>query len=412
MNKVFQLINKLGFGNQCLLALILGAFFGLLAPLQWVDALSPIGDAFLQLLRMIIVPITFVLIVTSFTRLENIAKIKQLGGRTLFWFLMTALIAATVGLSVALWINPGAGFHQVLTVDTLDPIPSLKQIFLDMIPGNLIEQISRGKVIPVIIFGILFAISLTLCGEEAIVVKRFFDGMAKILFKMTRWVIRLSPIGIFVFISAVTAHYGVSSLIPFLKFILAVYVACAIQLLVYGVLLITVCRVNPILFVQNAWPMLLTAFTTSSSLATLPVTLDTLVKRIGVSEQVASFVAPLGANAKMDGCGAIYPAIICIFTATIFQIPLDWHQYLLIVITAAIATIGTAGVPGSAVVMTMLVLSSIGLPFAGLAMVIGIDKVVDMMRTTVNVAGTAVCASLVASNTGETILQLQPEYAK
>ncbi|MBA3661876.1 MAG: dicarboxylate/amino acid:cation symporter [Gammaproteobacteria bacterium] len=395
------------FGNQCLIALILGALFGMIAPLQWVDALTPLGDAFIQLLKMIIIPITFILIVTSFTKLENISQIKELGGKTLFWFLTTAIIAALVGLLTALWINPGQGFHEVLPIDLKQP-PALSQIFLDMVPGNLFDQIARGKVIPVIIFGILFAIALTLCKEEALIVRQFFDGLAKVFYKITRWIIRLSPIGIFVFISAVSAHYGITSLIPFGKFILTVYLACLIQLVIYGILLFGVCRTNPLKFTHLAWPMLLTAFTTSSSLATLPVTLDVLIKRLGISEQVASFVAPLGANAKMDGCGAIYPAIICIFTATLFQIPLDWHQYLIIVITATVASIGTAGVPGSAMVMTMVVLSNLGLPFAGLAMVMGIDKIIDMMRTTVNVAGTAVCATLVAAHTLPSTDETQP----
>lgn len=399
---------KPGFGNQCLLALIFGALFGMIAPSSYVDSLTPIGNAYLQLLKMVIVPITFFLIVTSFTQLENIAKIKALGGRTLFWFLLTAVIAATVGLLMALWINPGEGFQQDFLPGNLRQAPPLSQIFLDMVPGNLIEQIARGKVIPVIIFAVLFAIALTLCGDEVTVVRQFFSGVAKVLFKITRWIVRLSPIGIFVFIAEVTAHYGLTSLIPFGKFILTMYAACLVQLGVYAVLLITICHVNPIQFVRRAWPMLLTAFTTSSSLATLPVTLETLVKRIGVSEQVASFVAPLGANAKMDGCGAIFPAVICVFTASLFQIPLDWQHCLIIVITAAIATIGTAGVPGSAVVMTILVLTSIGFPLAGLAMVIGIDKIIDMMRTMVNVAGSAVCATIVASTTGEELMLESP----
>lgn len=401
-------MTKLGFGNQCILALLLGAVFGIIAPTAWTDALSPIGDAFLQLLKMIIVPITFVLIVTSFTRLKDVSKIKLLGGKTLFWFLTTAVIAATVGLLTALWINPGQGFPQSLATAPLKPTPAISEIFLDMVPGNLFDQIARGKVIPVIIFGILFAVALTLCGDEAKTVRQFFDGLTKVFFKITRWVIRLSPIAIFVFIAEVTARYGITSLVPFAKFILAVYLACFIQLGVYATLLISVCRMNPIKFARAAWPMLLTAFTTSSSLATLPVTLDTLIKRIGIPEQIASFVAPLGANAKMDGCGAIFPAIICIFTATLFHIPLSWHDYLLIIITAAITTIGTAGVPGSAVVMTMIVLSSLGLPFTGLAMVIGIDKIIDMMRTTVNVTGTAVCTVIVATTSEEKIKELSP----
>lgn len=393
------MLNKIGFGNQCLLALFLGISFGLIVPANVVDYLAPIGLAYLQLLKMIIIPISFVLIVTSFTRLGSLSRIQLLGTRTLFWFLTTAIIAASIGLCTALWMDPGAGFYNSLPLPLMEQTPPFSQILLDMVPGNLFDQMSRGKVIPIIIFAVLFAVAITACGDEVIAVKQFFDALAKVISKITRWVIKLTPIGIFVFIAQVAAHYGIASLLPFAKFILTVYLACGLQILAYCLLLTVVCKRNPLKFFALAWPMLLTAFTTSSSLATLPMTLDTLVKRLGVSEQIATFVAPLGANAKMDGCGAIYPAILCIFTASIFGLHLDWHQYLLIVISAVLTTIGTAGVPGAAVVMSMVVLSSLGFPLAGLAMVIGIDKTVDTIRTTINVAGTAVCATLVAHST-------------
>lgn len=386
-----------GFGMQCFLALILGAIFGEFAPSAWVSFIQPIGKAFLQLLEMIILPVTFVMVVTSFTRLETVAHIRRLGFKTLFWFLVTAVIAASIGLLTALWLNPGQGFDQGIATVPLRELPVASHVFLDMVPGNLIDQMARGKVIPIIIFAVLFALALTLCGEEAVIVKDFFSGLAKVLMKITRWVIRLSPIGIFVFISNVTNHYGITNLLPFARFILNVYLACIIQLMVYGFLLAVVARVNPFVFVYRSWPAMLTAFTTSSSLATLPVTLETLIRRLGVPEQVASFVGPLGANAKMDGCGAIYPVIVAIFTASLLHLSWGWPQYLLIVVTATIATIGTAGVPGTAMVMSMVVLSSVGLPFTGLAMVMGIDKIIDMMRTLVNVSGTLVTATLIAT---------------
>jgi len=385
-----------GFGMQCFLALLLGAVFGEFAQSSWVTAIQPIGKAFLQLLEMVILPVTFVMVVTSVTRLETVAHIKSLGIKTLFWFLITALIAALVGLFSALWFNPGHGFDPNLAAVPLRELPNASSVFLDMIPGNLIDQMSRGKVIPIIIFAVLFALSLTLCGEEALAVKDFFNGLAKVLMKITRWIIRLSPIGIFVFIANVTNRYGINNLLPFVNFIATVYFACFVQLIIYGILLKTVAGINPLVFARKAWPAMLTAFTTSSSLATLPVTLETLIRRIGVPEQVASFVAPLGANAKMDGCGAIYPIIVTIFTVSLLHISWGWQQYLLVVIISAIATIGTAGVPGTAVVMSMVVLSSMGLPFTGLAMVMGMDKIIDMMRTLVNVTGTLVTATLIA----------------
>ncbi|MDX1900616.1 MAG: dicarboxylate/amino acid:cation symporter [Gammaproteobacteria bacterium] len=385
-----------GFGIQCLIALGLGALFGEVAAPSWVNALQPIGKAFLQLLEMVILPVTFTMVVTSFTRLETVAHIRRLGLRTLFWFLVTAAIAATVGLFTSLWLDPGYHFNSGLAPVSLRDLPTASAVFLDMVPGNLVDQMARGKVIPVIIFAVLFSLALMMGGEETGSVKEFFDGLAKIMMKITRWVIRLSPIGIFVFIASVTNRYGFANLMPFARFIINVYFACFIQLFIYGILLLVFARVNPIQFAIKAWPALLTAFTTSSSLATLPVTLETLIQRLKVPEQTASFVAPLGANAKMDGCGAIYPVIVAIFTASLFHISLGWQQYLMIACVATITTIGTAGVPGSAVVMSMVVLSSMGLPFTGLAMVMGMDKIIDMMRTLVNVSGTLVTATLIS----------------
>lgn len=397
----------LGFSNQCFLALSLGIIFGYAAPISWVDYLAPIGTAFLQLLKMIIIPVAFTLIVTSFTKLENVVNIKRLSGKTFFWFGITSLIAACIGLFSVLLLDPAHGFEHGLPMETLKQTSSVSQLLLGILPNNLFEQAAQGKVVPIIIFAIIFGIALTICGKEAVVVQNFFEGLSKILLKIISWIIRLSPIGIFVFISGVIAHWGLSSLLPFAKFIMTVCFACALQLIIYAILLISICRINPIEFAYKAWPMLVMAFTTSSSLATLPLTMQTLIHRMGVPEKIASFVAPLGANAKMDACGAIYPVIICIFTATLFQIHLNWEQYLLIVSLAALASMGTAGVPSSAIVTAMVVLSSIGLPLTGLALVIGIDRILDMMRTTINVTGTAVCANLVAAQYSEPIMETE-----
>lgn len=403
---------KISFSYQCFIALTLGIAFGSFAPLAWVDAILPAGTIFLQSLKMIVIPIVFVLIVTCFAKLENVANIKALSSKTFFWFMTTALIAAGIGLFSVLLINPAQGFDLGITPGTAAPLqkpPVVGQMVLDLLPSNLFDQAAHGKVAPIAIFAILFAIALTVCGKEAVVVKDFFEGVAKILLKITHWIICLAPIGIFAFISNVIAHFGVASLLPFGKFILTVCLACLMQLCVYAVLLFTCARVNPLDFAKKAWPMFVTAFTTSSSLATLPLTIEVLTLRMGVPEKIASFVAPLGANAKMDACGAIYPVVVCMFTATLFQIPLDWHQILLLVIIAAIATIGTAGVPSSALVTAMVVLSAMNLPLTGLALVIGIDRILDMLRTTINVTGTAVCSVLVAAQSAQSVEQLEKE---
>lgn len=390
-------MRKLGFGNQCLLALVLGLVAGHYLPQKVVDFIVPFGDGFLQLLKLIIVPLTFSTIVASFSKLEDMSLVKRLGSRTLLWFVITALCAATVGIIVGKIINPGNGLTLALAATDYQPrqIPTISSTFLDMLPGNLIAQIANGKVIPVIIFAIFFGLALTSTGERGRTVRSFFDEFSLVMFKITRKIIRLSPYGIFALLTAVGNEYGLDTLLPLGKFIVAIYVACFIQLIIYALLISVVAKRNPIRFFKEFWPAMITAFTTSSSLGTLPVTLETLVDRVRVSERVAGFVAPLGATMKMDGCGAIYPAIVCILTAQVFGIDLSATQYLLIALTAAVATIGTAGVPGTASIMATVVLTSVGLPLEGLALVIGIDKIIDMMRTMTNVTGTGVCATLV-----------------
>ena len=390
-------MRKLGFGNQCLLALVLGLIAGRYLPQKSVDFIIPFGDAFLKLLKLVIIPLTFSTIVSSFAKLDDINLVKRLGSKTLLWFMITAIIAACVGICIGTLFNPGAGLSLTQTASAYQPreIPSISGTFLDMVPGNLIGQIADGKVIPVIVFAIFFGLGLTSIGEKGKTVRTFFEEFSQVMFKITRKIIRLSPYGIFALLVPIGNQYGIATLLPLGKFIVAIYVACAVQLVVYGFLLAFFAKRNPFSFFKQFWPAMITGFTTSSSLGTLPVTMETLVDRVKISDRVAGFVAPLGATMKMDGCGAIYPAIVCILTAQIFGIDLSIQQYVLIAITAAIATIGTAGVPGTASIMATVVLTSVGLPLQGLALVIGIDKVIDMMRTMTNVTGTGVCATIV-----------------
>lgn len=398
---------KIGFGNQCLLALVLGLVLGHLLPTNIVNGISPIGDAFLKLLKLVIVPLTFSTIVASFSKLESITLVKKLGTTTLIWFVITALIASSVGVVIGSLFSPGNNLHldpKVVAHYVPREIPTIASTLLNMVPGNLIQDIAEGRVIPVIVFAIFFGIALTSLQDKGKHVRVFFDEFSLVMFKITRVIIRLSPIGIFALVAPIGNEYGLDTLLPLVKFIAAIYLACAIQIVVYAVLITVVAKRNPLTFFKQFWPAMITAFTTSSSLGTLPVTLETLVDRVRIREQVAGFVAPLGATMKMDGCGAIYPAIVCILTANLFHLDLSTQQYIMIILTSAIATIGTAGVPGTASIMATVVLVSVGLPLEGLALVIGIDKVIDMMRTMTNVTGSGVCSVIVDSRYTEDIV--------
>lgn len=244
---------KLGFGNQCLLALVLGLVAGHFMPQNAVDVITPFGDAFLKLLKLIIIPLTFSTIVASFSKLDDIHLVQRLGTRTLIWFMLTAVIAASIGVLIGKLLNPGLGLNLSLAASDYQPrtIPSISGTFLDMLPGNLIGQIAEGKVIPVIIFAIFFGLALTSMGEKANTVRSFFDEFSHVMFKITRKIIRLSPYGIFALLVSVGNEYGIATLLPLGKFIVAIYIACALQLVVYAILIAIVAKRNPIKFFKQ-----------------------------------------------------------------------------------------------------------------------------------------------------------------
>lgn len=385
---------KIGFGTQCLLALVLGGIFGSVAPISWTMAIEPIGRGFIGLLYFIVIPLVFITILSSFSRLEGYHQAKNILGRTLFWFLFTAAIASVVGLIVGLWFDPGATIHfqDSEHIQQVREIPPFADILLNMLPGDILTQIINHQILPVIIAALLIGFALVKQAEHVPQIREILQQASLIMFQATRWILRLAPFGIFALIAQVTATYGWGAIKPLAWFVAAVYVACFIQLFVYGLIVWFYAGMKPWDFYRAVYPMQLTAFSTSSSLATLPVTINTLNTRLKIPESLTAFIAPLGSNMKMDACGAIYPMIVAIFTATMFSIDLTMYDYIVLLITATIATIGTAGVPGTASITATVVLASIGLPLEGLAIVIGIDKIIDMLRTAINVTGTAVTA--------------------
>jgi len=387
-------MHKFGYGTQCLLALILGALFGNYAPIAWTTFIEPVGQAFIQLLYFIVTPLIFLTLLASFSRLESYHQAKNILSRTLFWFLLTAAFASLVGLAIGLWFDPGAlmTLEDGMKFDQVREVPPFADILLNMLPGDILQQIINHQIIPVIIASVIVGFALVKHAEQAQRLRIVIQEASQVMFQVTRWILRLAPFGIFALIAQVTATYGWSAISPLVWFIVAIYVACFVQLIIYGLIIWIYAGMTPWKFYQAIYPMQLTAFSTSSSLATLPVTINTLNMRLKIPESLTAFIAPLGTTMKMDGCGAIYPMIVAIFTATVFQIDLTLYDYIVLLITATIATIGTAGVPGTASITATVVLASIGLPLEGLAIVIGIDKIIDVIRTTINVTGSAVTA--------------------
>ncbi len=265
---------------------------------------------------------------------------------------------------------------------------------------------ANGKVVPVLIFSIIIAIAIVHVGSkkpDAVQpIKHFFESFTHVMHQVTKYIIRLTPYGVFALIANMAANYGLDTLMPMIKVIMATYVALLIHfILTFGGLVAFVAKVNPLKFFRKAFPTIAVAFTTRSSYATLPVNLEVITKRIRVSDRIASFVAPLGATMNMNGCGGVWPAIVAVFVAGVYNIQLGISEYILIVLVSMISSVGVAGVPGPASISTTVVLTALGLPLEGLGLVLAIDAVVDMGRTAVNATGTTVTSLLVANSEGE-----------
>ncbi|CAH8768293.1 dicarboxylate/amino acid:cation symporter [Paenibacillus dendritiformis] len=400
--------NKVGFGLRVLLAMALGLTLGALFGPAASD-ISILGSLYVSLIKMVVMPLVFAAIITSITSVKDPAVLKKLGTKTIALFLITTAIAAVIGLGTALVIDPGSGIAQngdAAQDFQVREIPSFRQVILDLVPSNPINEMAQGKVVPVIIFAAFIAVAIIFEGtrnpERVQPVRSFFQSFSHIMFRVTKFVIRLTPYGVLGLMTSMSAKYGLSTLKELAWFIIAVYAACLIHMIItFGSLVAFGARVNPIRFFKKAYPTMAVAFTTRSSYATLPVNLEVITKRMKVSDRIASFVAPLGATINMNGCGGIYPAIVAVFIARVYGIDLNIADYLLIIGAATLASVGVAGVPGPASISTTVVLVQAGLPLEGFALVLGVDAIVDMARTTVNATGTTVASLLVASSEGE-----------
>ncbi|MCP2335531.1 dicarboxylate/amino acid:cation symporter [Actinomadura rupiterrae] len=386
---------KWQFWQQIVLSLVLGVAVGAAinnlssdggkVATDWLD---PFGDVYVSLLKIVVVPLVFAAIVVSIGKLRNVGNVVRLTGKTLGWFVVTSAISTAVGLAVAFLINPGKGLGQLASEKTeTDPV-TWTQVLHNLFPSNIVKAMSEGNVLGVVTFAVLFGAALVAVGERGERITALVDDLYGVMQKIVWWVVRLTPVGSFFLIGSVVATYGPSTLSPLAKFTGAIYLAVAIMLLVgYPILLRVFGRVSPIRFYRNSWPALQFAFVSSSSMATLPIAQRVQIERNGVQPEYASFAQPLGATIKFDGCGAIYPAVAAVFVAQYMHLHLGLADYLLIALAAVIGQLGTGGTPGPALVALTLTLTTVGLPLTAVGYLIAIDKIIDMARTTLNVAG-------------------------
>ncbi|USD37141.1 MULTISPECIES: dicarboxylate/amino acid:cation symporter [Ferrimonas] len=368
------------------------------------EYLKPIGSLFVNTIKMLIVPLVFCSLIVGVTSMQDTQKMGRIGLKSFVFYLGTTSIAITIGLALGYLLEPGAGVQIAGSMEAganlAKEAPSLAETLVNMIPTNPIAALAQGKILQVIVFAVALGIALVLIGDHGKPAIKLFESLAEAMYKLTDMVMNLAPYGVFALMAWVAGKYGLDVLLPLLKVIIAVYLGCALHIFgFYSLVLAGLSRISPIHFFRTISEAMAVAYTMSSSAGTLPASMK-CAKKLGVNKSISSFVLPLGTTINMDGT-ALYQGVCALFVAQLFGIDLTWVQYLTIIVTATLASIGTAGVPGAGLVMLTLVLTTVGLPLEGVALVAGIDRVLDMARTVVNVSGDLVATTVVAHSEGE-----------
>jgi len=381
---------------------VLGALAGWLMGPAAQTWFGPLGTIYVTLIRMIAVPLVLFAVINAVASLHGQKSVAALGGRTFLWFAATAALAVCVGLIVGLVLKPGHGLAglQMAADYTVREVPTPVQVLLDVVPSNPFKALAEGKILQVIFFAGLVGFALVKLGERTARLRALAGEASEAMIQVTRFVLETTPLGTFGLIAGLVGSYGFEKLLPLGNFVFALYLACALHIVfVYGGLLLAH-GLNPLKFFRGAASGMQVAFVSSSSFASMPVALRSVTHNLGVDRDYAAFAVPLGASIKMDGCGAIYPALTSVFVAQYFGLDLSVNQYFVILLASVLGSFGTAGVPGTAIVMVTLVLSAAGLPLEGIGLLVAIDRILDMMRTMTNVTGQMLVPVLVAKETG------------
>ncbi len=406
---------KLGLSTQIFISLLIGALFGVVIH-YWVPSsyikdtvivegvLYVVGQGFIRLMQMLVVPLVFCSLICGSMAIGDTKTLGKVGVKTIGFYLVTTALAVCVALGSALLINPGRGLDmdavQKGTVSSTTEATSLVDTLLNIIPKNPVQSMANGDMLPIIVFALFVGIMLAKLGTRGSVVANFFSQFNDVMMEMTMAIMKIAPIGVFCLIARTFATVGFSAFAPMLKYMGNVTLALAIQcLVVYQILLFVFTRLNPFKFIKKFLPVMGFAFSTATSNATIPMSIDTLSKKMGVSKQISSFTIPLGATINMDGT-SIMQGVAVIFIAQAYGIPLTIGNLATVVVTATLASIGTAGVPSVGLVTLAMVLNSVGLPTEGIALIMGIDRILDMIRTAVNITGDAVCTTIVCHQEG------------
>jgi Na+/H+-dicarboxylate symporter len=400
--------------TSILLAMLLGGIFGGIFNVFFMDitplkiflidnSFEVLGQIFINLLKMLVVPLVFVSLVCGVAALGDVSKLGRLGGKALLFYLLTTALAISTALILAFLVAPGKNFDFTNTTTTefiANETPSLAQTIINLVPDNPINAMAEGQMLPLIIFSLLFGTAIVMTNEGGKRVERFFQDINEINMQILHIVMKFAPIGIFCLIAQTFANQGFEVIKPLLGYFIVVVVTLLIHaLFTYPLLIKIFSNLNPWHFLKKMRPVQIFAFSTASSNATIPINIENSEQQLGVSNSIASFTIPLGATINMDGT-AIMQGVATVFIANVYGIDLSLGDYLVVILTATLASVGTAGVPGVGLVMLAMVLNQVGLPVEGIALIIGVDRLLDMMRTAVNITGDATVTVIIANSEG------------
>ena len=400
--------------KKILLGMFSGLLLGSLAHSIALDDSNPImqfginglidlgGQIFIVTLKLLVVPLVFVSLACGASNLSGGTSLGRIGIKTLVLYLFTTAAAISLALIAANIINPGLGMSLASdTVFVAKESPPIKQVFLEIFPSNPVKAMAEGNMLQVIVFAILVGVAISKSGEHGSRLRDSLDDWNEVIMKLVLMLMSVAPIGVFCLMTTVFANMGFGGIFDLAKYFFNVVLVLVLHFaLTYFILLRFLAGLNPLRFYKDFYPVMVYAFSTSSSSATLPITLETLEKKMGVRKEVASFTAPLGATINMDGT-AIMQGVATVFIAQAYSVEIGLAGYMTVILTATMASIGTAGVPGVGLITLALVLQQVGLPVEGIALIIGVDRLLDMLRTSVNVGGDATVASIVAKSEGK-----------
>ncbi len=409
---------KFNLTTKIILALILGAVVGLMLNLFAKDLFgildpylfTPLGKIFLNLISMLVVPIVFLSIVLGSAGLGDPKKLGRIGLKTIVYFLLTTCIAIVIGLTLAYIIDPGL----VEGIDTsqskgfkTEEAPPVGETLMNIIPKNPLTAMTEGNMLQIIAFAIFIGFGLTALGDKTKGILKLVEQGNELMMYLVTLVMKFAPYGTFGLIASAIGSQGSSALKAMWLYFVVVLAALIIHAIItYGGTILLLAKKNPIWFFKNFSPAMSVGFSTSSSNATLPISMDVAQQRLGVSKSVSSFVQPLGATINMDGT-AIMQGVATVFIAQVYNVDLTLEQLITVVLTAVLASIGTAGVPGVGLILLAMVLSSVNLPVEGIGLILGIDRLLDMARTSINISGDAACALFVSESEKKRTIKIQ-----